>query len=172
MTRLLRRAGGLALLAALLGTSLRAADGADAKGIKAVRDKARTYLSRHQGEDGSFSPRLAGPGVTALVVTALLRNGVSADDPVVSKALAYLEKSVKKDGGIYDRGLANYTTSVAIMGFAEANKGGKYDTLIKNASKFLKRLQYGDNVKGATPASAAPATMAKRGRTPPTPTTR
>jgi squalene-hopene/tetraprenyl-beta-curcumene cyclase len=146
MTRLLRCTGGLALLATLACSSVRAAD-ADAGEIKALRDKAVAYLAKHQGEDGSFSPRLAGPGVTALVVAALLRNGVSANDPIVSKALAYLEKSVKKDGGIYDRGLANYTTSVAIMGFAEANKGGKYDTLIKNATKFLKRLQYGDNLK-------------------------
>ena len=146
MTRRLRGAGCVALLAVLACSGARAADVAPSE-IKAVRDKAVAYLARHQGEDGSFSPRLAGPGVTALVVAALLRNGVSANDPVVSKALAYMEKSVKKDGGIYSRGLANYTTSVAIMGFAEANKGGKYDTLIKNATKFLKRIQYGDNLK-------------------------
>ena len=145
MTRLLRCAGCVALLA-LACPGARAADVAPGE-IKAVRDKALAYLAKHQGEDGSFSPRIAGPGVTALVVTALLRNGVSANDPVLSKALAYLEKSVKKDGGIYDKRLANYTTSVAIMGFAEANKGGKYNTLIKNATKFLKRLQYGDNIK-------------------------
>src|SRR5205823_3317154 len=58
-----------------------------------------------------------------------------------------MEKSVKKDGGVYSKGLANYTTSVAVMGFVEANKGGRYDTVIKNATAFLKRLQYGDNVK-------------------------
>src|SRR5262249_38095497 len=38
--------------------------------------------------------------------------------------------------------LANYTTSVAVMAFAEANAGGKYNTLIKNATEFLRKLQY------------------------------
>jgi squalene-hopene/tetraprenyl-beta-curcumene cyclase len=123
--------------------------GTDAKEIKAVVDKAYGFLKSKQAEDGSFSAMRAGPGVTALVAAALLRNGYSADDPVVSKAIAYLEKKVQKDGGIYDKFLANYTTSVAIMAFAEANQGGKYDAVIKNASDFIKKLQYLDDEKDA-----------------------
>ena len=115
--------------------------GPDAKDVRAVLDKGYAFLKQHQGEDGSWSPRTAGPGVTALVVSALLRNGYGDDDPVVAKGLDYLEKNVKQDGGIYSKGLANYTTSVALMAFQEANKGGKYDAIIKNATKFLKGLQ-------------------------------
>jgi hypothetical protein len=111
---------------------------------KSLREKAIAFLRGSQGEDGSWSPKLAGPGVTSLATAALLRNGVSLDDPTITKALAYLEKSIKKDGGVYGKGLANYTTSVAIMTFHEANKGGKYDTIIKNASAFLKKLQQSD----------------------------
>jgi squalene-hopene/tetraprenyl-beta-curcumene cyclase len=118
--------------------------GPDPKEVKAMLDKAVAFLKKQQGEDGSFSPKIAGPGVSALVVAGLLRNGYSANDPLVAKTLTYLEKSVKKDGGIYDKALANYTTSVALMAFVEANKNGKYDTLIQNATKFLKRLQEGD----------------------------
>ena len=132
----------------------RAADDAsvDPQQLKEVLEKAADYLKAHQGDDGSFSPRIAGPGVTAVVVAGLLRNGFRADDPVVRRrACRYLEKSVQKDGGIYDKGLANYTTSVAIMAFQEANKDGKYDTIIKNASAYLKKLQYArateENVK-------------------------
>ncbi|HEY7154210.1 MAG TPA: prenyltransferase/squalene oxidase repeat-containing protein, partial [Gemmataceae bacterium] len=44
--------------------------------------------------------------------------------------------------GIYDKGLANYTTSVAVMALQEANKDGRYDTIIKNATAYLKKLQY------------------------------
>src|SRR5262249_10833550 len=51
----------------------------------------------------------------------------------------------QKDGGIYDKALANYTTSVAVMAFAEANAGGKYDTLLKNATQFLRKLQYDES---------------------------
>jgi hypothetical protein len=135
-----------ALIALPLGAAvkLRAADadlGPDPKEVQAVFDKAAAYLKKKQATDGSFPVKGAGPGVTALVVAAHLRNGASADDPVVAKAIAALEMSVQKDGGIYDKGLANYTTSVAIMAFVDANKGGKYDTLIKNATKFIKGMQ-------------------------------
>jgi squalene-hopene/tetraprenyl-beta-curcumene cyclase len=115
--------------------------GPDPKDVQAVRDKAIAFLKKHQNEDGSFAPKIAGPGISALVVAGLVRNGVSASDPLVARTFGYLEKNVKKDGGIYDRFLANYTTSVALMAFKEANKNGKYDTLIQNAMKFLRRLQ-------------------------------
>lgn len=141
----------LALLAALaiLGSAsgTRAADGApDDKEIKAVVDKAVEFYKKRQGDDGSFSPKFGGPGITALVVAGLLKNGVSMDEPLVAKSLAYLEKSVQKDGGIYDKKLANYTTSVALIALTEANTKGKYDTVIKNAAKFLKTLQFDESL--------------------------
>ena len=114
----------------------------DAADVKTVRDKAVAYLKAHQGKDGSFSPKLAGPGVTAVVVAALVKNGVSPREPVVARALAYLEKQVQADGGIYNKFLANYTTSVALMAFKDANTNGQYDGLIKNAAAFLKKLQH------------------------------
>ncbi|HBI42345.1 MAG TPA: hypothetical protein DDY78_05725, partial [Planctomycetales bacterium] len=102
-------------------------------------------------------------GVTALVVSGLLRNGYGDDDPVVAKGLAYLEKSVQKDGGVYSKGLANYTTSVALMAFQEANKGGKYDAVIKNAAKFLKGLQQDE----ADPNNPKSGGVGYDGKTPP-----
>jgi squalene-hopene/tetraprenyl-beta-curcumene cyclase len=136
------------LAAVLVATPIPAAGHEpDAKEVQTIVEKAAAYLKAHQGADGSFSPRIAGPGITAVIVAGLLQNGYSADDPLVTKALAYMEKSVKKDGGIYDRGLANYTTSVALMAFHDANSGGKYNTVIKNAGKFLRKLQYEDDPK-------------------------
>jgi squalene-hopene/tetraprenyl-beta-curcumene cyclase len=130
----------------------RAADvGPDPKEVKELVDRAYTFLKKRQGTDGSFSPRIAGPGVSAVVAAALLRNGYGPDDPVVAGTLSFIEKNVHKDGGIYDRGLANYTTTVAVMALKEANKDGKYDTVLKNAAKFLKGLQYdesGDDPRG------------------------
>ncbi len=145
MIRPVRYAICLALLAA---RPAGAADvGPDPKELREVVDRGIAFLAKQQAADGSFSKRFAGPGVTALVVVALLRNGASPSDPVVAKALSSLEKCIQPDGGIYDKGLANYTTSVAIMALAEANKDGKYDTVLKNASKFLRKLQYGENGK-------------------------
>jgi squalene-hopene/tetraprenyl-beta-curcumene cyclase len=120
------------------------AAGPDPRDVQAVADKAIAYLRNSQSPDGSFSARRTGPGVSALVAAGLLRNGRGADDPVVTRTMAYLEKSVKPDGGVYDRGLANYTTSVAVMAFKEADAGGKYDAIVKNATAFLKGLQYAD----------------------------
>ncbi|MBI3408364.1 MAG: terpene cyclase/mutase family protein [Planctomycetes bacterium] len=115
--------------------------GPNAKDVREVLDKALAFLKSSQGSDGSFSPKLAGPGITAVVVAGLAKNGVSPKEPVMAKALEYLEKQVNKDGGIYNKFLANYTTSVALMAFKETNADGKYDGIIKNASNFLKGLQ-------------------------------
>jgi squalene-hopene/tetraprenyl-beta-curcumene cyclase len=138
----------LPCLAVALGALVIAPAGAGDKSapepqeVQAVLNRAIAYLKEHQGADGSFSPKLAGPGVTALVAAALLKNGVSAKDPVVARALDYLEKQIKKDGGVYNKFLANYTTSVAVMAFHEANSDGRYDSILKNAAAFLKKLQH------------------------------
>jgi hypothetical protein len=138
-----------ALLAFFVGVAIgqvpATAAGPSAKEVKAVADRAAAYLKTTQGTDGSFSPQRAGPGITAVVAAALLRNGFSNDDPMVARALAYLEKNVQKDGGIYDKFLANYTTSVALMAFVEANKDGRYDAAIKGATKFLRGMQFDDS---------------------------
>ncbi|MBN9521343.1 terpene cyclase/mutase family protein [bacterium] len=117
-----------------------------AKDVDAVTAKAYAPLKAAQNDDGSFAPKLGGPGVTALVVAGLIRTGKGPTDPVVAKALAYLGKNVQSDGGIYSQRLANYTTCVALMAFKEANTDGKYDTVIAGASGFLKGLQAGDDV--------------------------
>jgi squalene-hopene/tetraprenyl-beta-curcumene cyclase len=112
--------------------------------VKAVVDKAVKFLEGKQNEDGSWAPKLGGPGITALTVAALLRHGYGPNTPAVAKGLKYLEGNVKPDGGVYSKGLANYTTCLAIVAFKEANAGGKYDAVIANATKFVKSLQYGE----------------------------
>jgi len=119
--------------------------GPEPKEVKALVDKAAEFLKKRQLEDGSFSPKLGGPGISALVAAALIRHGYSAEDPLVGKTLAYLEKRVQKNGGIYDKFLANYSTSVALLAFKEANTNGKYDLVIKNGAQFLKSLQAADD---------------------------
>ncbi len=115
----------------------------DAKELQAVADKAYDFLKGRQKADGSFEPVRGGPGTTALIAAALIRHGRTADDPVIAKAMENLVNNVQKDGGVYNKFLANYTTCIAILTFKEANVGGKYDSAISNASKFLKTLQQG-----------------------------
>jgi squalene-hopene/tetraprenyl-beta-curcumene cyclase len=109
--------------------------------LKAVVDKAVGFLKTSQKDAGDFYPKAGEPGLTALIVASLLRNGVPSDNPVVAKSIKYLEKNVQADGGIYQKGLANYMTCLALMAFKEMNTGGKYDKVIGNATKFVKSLQ-------------------------------
>src|SRR5438105_3377144 len=106
---------GLVAAGSLSASPLRAGDTPKeptAKEAQVLIDKALAFLKTQQAADGSFSAQRAGPGITAVVVAALLRSGQSPKEPVIDRALAYLEKNVQKDGGIYDKFLANYTTSV------------------------------------------------------------
>ena len=113
--------------------------------VQKVVDKAVGFLKTSQAEDGSFAAKIAGPGITAIAVAALLRSGVSPQEPVVAKGLDYLAKQTQKDGGIYNKFLANYTTSVAVMALKEANVNGKYDAALKDAGEFLKKIQHDED---------------------------
>lgn len=122
-----------------------AKSGPDPKEVRKVVDKAVSFLKSSQQADGAFSPKLAGPGITAIVVAALLKNGVGPQEPIVTKGLDYLASQTKEDGGIYSKFLANYTTAVAVMAFKEANQKGKYDQVIKKASEFMKKIQHDED---------------------------
>ena len=137
-------AGWLAVLAAVTTWTCSGRARADEALRRKLVARAVTYLA-HQGQapDGSFSAS-AGPAVTALVATALLRNGRPVDDPVVAKAIAYVERFVRPDGGIHAKGsrYRNYETAVALQMFVQANQDGRYDGLIKKATAFLKGIQW------------------------------
>lgn len=123
--------------------------------VDASVEKAADFLRGAQAPDGSFSS-YAGPGVTALVATSLMRNGRSADDVVVGKALKYLEGFVHEDGGVYQEKTfyRNYETCLAILCFTAANKNGKYDALLKKADGFVRGVQW-DEKEGADESNPA-----------------
>lgn len=105
--------------------------------------KAITYLkTKGQASDGSYSS-YAGIGPTALVTTALLRNGVSPYDPQVAKSLSYIEKFAQADGGIYQPGtfFRNYETCLAILCFTEANEDGRYDEVAASVESLSARYE-------------------------------
>jgi hypothetical protein len=109
--------------------------------VKAVVDKAIGFLKTSQKEMGDFFPKGGEPGLTSLIVAALLRNGVPGDNPIITKAMKYLEGNIQKDGGVYQKMLGNYMTCLAIIAFKELNTGGKYDKVLENASKYVKGIQ-------------------------------
>lgn len=109
-----------------------------AKGVDYLRTKG-------QSADGSYNSPI-GPGVTSLNTTALLRLGRTVDDPAVAKSLKYLEGFAQPDGSIAKQGsrLPNYETCLAVMCFSEANKDGRYDSLLKKADAYLKGQQFSE----------------------------
>ncbi len=109
-------------------------------------EQGASYFKNAQADDGSFSAS-SGPGVTAIVATALLRSGRTPDDPVVARSLTYLEQFRHENGGIFREGSnhKNYETSLAIVCFKEANKNGKYDELLAAAEKFVKGEQWDES---------------------------
>jgi len=139
--RSLVQCGVLVLLLAGIAAADQPLSTADACAQSA--DRAIAFLQGVQAADGSFAAH-AGPGVTAVVTTAILRNGRSPDDPLTARSLKYLEGFVQPDGAIsLEKSMyRNYETSLGLMCFAEANRNGRYDKLIKNAEKFLKANQW------------------------------
>lgn len=112
--------------------------------FRLVKEKAVEYL-RLQGQspDGSFNGKV-GVGPTALVVTGLLAVGISDQDPLVAKAVAFLLSNVRADGGIYSVGSRhqNYDTCIALAALSKANVRGRYDSQIKAATAYVKKIQW------------------------------
>ena len=128
------------------------ASAADARAYQTAVDSAVNFLAvKAQAADGSYSA-YAGPGVTALVTTAMIRNGRTPKDPVVARSLAYLEGFVQSDGGIYrtETLYRNYETCLVILCFTQANRNGKYDGVLAGAERFVKDLQW-DEGEGKNP---------------------
>lgn len=141
------------LIAALLSAGPTAAQSPEAKlgpaqvaTLDQAVDRAIAYFIQSQANDGSFSAS-AGPGITAIVSSALLRNGRTANDPVVARALKYLETHVHDDGGIYQDGsrYKNYETSLAMICFQDANRDGRFNDLLARAEKFVKSQQWDED---------------------------
>ncbi|MGC3971098.1 MAG: terpene cyclase/mutase family protein [Pirellulales bacterium] len=116
-------------------------------------DKAIGFLRKSQAPDGSFSGD-RNIGITGLVVTGLLNTGkVTKDDPMVKRALEFIEKQVDPQAGHVagkSRGLKNYITAVNMMALGSANSDGKYNDILKNSAKFITGLQW-DDEQGIAP---------------------
>jgi squalene-hopene/tetraprenyl-beta-curcumene cyclase len=146
-----RGAQTLGLLALLDGRPAAAladdgqAKAGDAASAATLIDRGVTFLRPRQDAKGGWSTQRE-PGVTALVVTALLRSGrVAQGDPAVTRALTYLEGFIGPNGGVSESAHANYTTSIALVAFNEANRNGRYARAIKAGQTFLKTMQWDES---------------------------
>lgn len=116
-----------------------------------VRLRGINFLKTSQAQDGSWTTPMS-PAISGLATFSLLQSGVPVADPVIVKALKHLESFVQPDGGIYGARsqLGNYETSIVVLVFSAANSDGKYDTILKNADKYLRHLQWDDTQQTET----------------------
>lgn len=95
------------------------------------------------------------PALTAIAVTALLKCGVSIDDPQVVSSLQYLHGFVREDGGFYaaDSKQRNYETCLVSMCFSAARERSTaatartYRQLLDRSAEFLKHYQWDEGEK-------------------------
>jgi squalene-hopene/tetraprenyl-beta-curcumene cyclase len=136
--------------AGVVGWALAAREGRsdDTDTAVALASKGVAFLRPRQGADGSWSGDRKEPGITALVVTAMLRSRrVTPDDAAITKGLAYLERFIGPKGGLSGAPHSVYSTSVALMAFQAANNGGRFDKVIKGGQEFLKATQWDEGEK-------------------------
>lgn len=119
-----------------------------AKGItflRAKQDKASGGWGIPAAPGGS-DPNAKGdpqyPAYTGLVVQAFFADpNIKADDAALQGALKYLVNIQQSDGGIYDRVLPNYNTSIAVSALSKFDSPRAKASMAR-AVDFLKKLQW------------------------------
>lgn len=122
-----------------------ATEGVDAAKFEQVIGKSIEYLKSRAADEGGSLSGQTGTGVTSLCVSAILVHRPNAvSDPAVEKLLAFLEKNIRPDGGIYAEGSThkNYETCLAMTAFKHANATGRYTNVLEKAEGFVKGLQW------------------------------
>lgn len=111
--------------------------------LNQVRERAINYLTTKQSDDGSWTSPTA-PGISGLIIEALLRSGVQVDDPAIKKGLKHLESFIQPDGGIYftKSNHRNYETCIVMLAFDAANADGRYQQALANADKYIRQQQW------------------------------
>jgi squalene-hopene/tetraprenyl-beta-curcumene cyclase len=158
-----------------LASHASAIDEAHAAKARAMSAKAISYLKTQQDKDsggwsvpgkdtkeaaaaGAGRPHM--PAITGLALTALLANpDTKQNDPAVTRAVTYLLSFQQPDGGIYDRILPSYNTSICVSALSKIDSP-KAKAAIPPAQKFLRGLQWSENAVittgGTGPTGDAP----------------
>ncbi len=107
----------------------------------AVLGKGLKYLMATQAPNGGWVTQV-GPAVTALAVKAMVGAGIPASNPVIVKAMRFIETTREPDGGFYVHDLLqNYNTSIVLSTLTILPRQ-KYAAQIKAAQHYLMSLQH------------------------------
>lgn len=121
--------------------------------------KAISYLRSQQdpATGGWAVPAKAGapafPAISALVLNGMLMEpGIDIKDDSVARGVKFILSYRQPDGGIYDRILPSYNTSIALSMLASVDSP-EAKAAIKPAQDFLRSLQYSESSLVEGPAA-------------------
>ena len=132
-----------------VGQAQQRTDRAHYERAKGMIDRGIEFLRSEQDEDtGGWSVSEEGPvfpAVTGLALTAMLGDpSISYQDDSVARGLDFLLGFVQDDGGIYDRVLPSYNTSICLSALAAAQMP-ESEGVIDRAEAFLRSLQWSED---------------------------
>lgn len=164
---------GWLLASVMLGVLLaiaapaRAMDEAHRAKAREMADRAAAYLKKQQDPtsggwsvpaDATKKPHL--PGITALVLSGLLLGDRAESDPAIGLGVKYLLNHVQDDGGIYDRLLPSYNTSLAVSALSKVDLPQAREA-VEKATVFLKGLQWSEVSNPNAGGSEAPRVVGR-----------
>jgi squalene-hopene/tetraprenyl-beta-curcumene cyclase len=164
---------GWLLASVMLGVLLaiaapaRAIDEAHRAKAREMADRAAAYLKKQQDPtsggwsvpaDATRKPHL--PGITALVLSGLLLGDRAESDPAIGLGVKYLLNHVQDDGGIYDRLLPSYNTSLAVSALSKVDLPQAREA-VEKATVFLKGLQWSEVSNPNAGGSEAPRVVGR-----------
>lgn len=107
--------------------------------VQLAIDRGLAFIKSQQKEDGSWS-NADHPAITALATVAFQRapGGANVKNPpeFLRKSYDFIRANIKPDGGIYNKGLSNYNTAVAMTALLQTGEP-KDEPTIEAARKFV-----------------------------------
>lgn len=113
--------------------------------------RAAAWLRSRQDSSGGWSIPQDGakagpvyPAISGLVLAGLVNQpDASPKDDAISRAVGFIVKYQQPDGGIYDRVMPSYNTSICAAALAKIDSPQAADAT-RRAIEFLKQIQYGE----------------------------
>ncbi|MCC6320718.1 MAG: hypothetical protein IT438_04695 [Phycisphaerales bacterium] len=148
------------VLSAVIAAPALAIDEAHKKKADELAAKAFDYLKTKQDKatggwsvpaEGSTQPHL--PAISGLVLHGMLMGPkAQREDPAVALGIKYILNFQQPDGGIYDKMLPSYNTSICLSALSKADTPQAH-AAIPAAQDFLRKIQFGE---GSDPAAGGP----------------
>ena len=127
-------------------------DPAQSAQIDQALERGTSFLLAERKDGGWGFEGRRDAGITAMVASALLATKTPRSpelEKAITEVLDWLVSLQHEDGSIHEGQLANYVTSAAVLGLAQA-KRSKDEPVIARAREFLKKLQ-ADEGEGYAP---------------------